>query len=197
MARDTKQRMVEAAAGLLRRRGLAATSFTDVIKARGAARGAIYHHFPDGKDELAELAVAWTGRRVRDHFAALEASDTEGVLRGFVALIRPIVAQAAAGTSCAVAAVAAEATPGQTALTAAASEAFQSWMDVLAERMRRVGLSPVDAAAAAQLMIAFLEGSLVLARATGDVASFEDSARALVRAGQALDGPPPSAVRLD
>ena len=41
MARDTKQRMVEAAAASLRRRGLTATSFTDVLTASGAARGAI------------------------------------------------------------------------------------------------------------------------------------------------------------
>ncbi|MDT7664602.1 MAG: TetR/AcrR family transcriptional regulator, lmrAB and yxaGH operons repressor [Pseudonocardiales bacterium] len=41
MPRDTKQRMVEAAAGLLRSRGLAAMSFTDVLAVSGAARGVI------------------------------------------------------------------------------------------------------------------------------------------------------------
>ena len=187
MARNTKQRMIEAAAASLRRRGLVATSFTDVLTASGAARGAIYHHFPGGKDELAEHAVAWTGRRVRDQFAALDADDTETVLRSFLDLIRPVVAQAAGGTSCAVAAVAAEAAPSQAALTSAAGEALQSWVDALGARLRQAGAAPADARATAQLMIAFLEGSLVLARATGDAASFEGSARALLQAGRALD----------
>ena len=192
MARDTKQRMIEAAASSLRRRGLVATSFTDVLAASGAARGAIYHHFPDGKDELAGHAVTWTGRRVRDQFAALEAGDTDAVLRRFIDLIRPVVAQAAGGTSCAVAAGATEAAPSQAALTSAAGEALQSWVDALGARLRQAGASPANARATAQLMIAFLEGSLILARATGSAAPFEETARALLQAARALIGEPGS-----
>ena len=186
MVNDTKRRMVEAAASSLRRRGLVATSFTDVLAASGAARGAIYHHFPGGKDELAEDAVAWTGRRVRDQFASLDTSDVDSVLRGFIALVHPVVAQAATGASCAVAAVALEAAPTQPALTAAAKAALTSWVDALDERLRQAGLSSADARALAQLAIAVLEGSLVLARASADPASFDVSAGLLLRTGQLL-----------
>ena len=186
MAADTKQRMIEAAASLLRRRGLLGTSFTDVLSASGAARGAIYHHFPGGKYELAEHAVAWTGRRVRDEFATLETADADAVLRSFVNLIRPIVVQAAGGASCAVAAVATEATPSQVTLTTAAGEALQSWVGVLDERLRRGGTAPTEARELAQLMVAFLEGSLLLARATASTTTFEGSARAFLRVARNL-----------
>jgi len=182
MAGDTKQRMVQAAARSLRERGLAATSFTDVIAASGAARGAIYHHFPRGKDELAEQAVEWTGRRVRLELDGITGDDPETVLRHFVDLIRPIVAAAAGGVSCAVAAVAVEASPAQPALTAAADGAFQSWIEVLAERLCQVGVERSGAGATAELMITFLEGSLVLARASGSVAMFDRSATSLLQA---------------
>ncbi|MCM3921983.1 TetR/AcrR family transcriptional regulator [Frankia sp. AiPs1] len=182
MAGDTRQRMTEAAALSLRRRGLAATSFTDVLAASGAARGAIYHHFPGGKDDLAEQAVAWTGRRVRAEFASIGGDDPDAVLRSFIALISPVVAKAAGGTSCAVAAVTVEASPAQSALNAAADTAFRSWIDVLAARLRHVGVPPSQASATAQVMVAFLEGSLVLARAAGTVALFEQSASVLLRA---------------
>jgi AcrR family transcriptional regulator len=182
MSRDTKQRMVEAAARSLRKRGLAATSFTDVLAASGAARGAIYHHFPRGKDDLAEHAVEWTGRRVRTELETIDEDAPDSVLRRFIELIHPVVAQAAGGTSCAVAAVTAEASPSQAALTAAADAAFQSWIDVLDERLHEVGVAPSRARATAQLMIAFLEGSLVLARATGTVTAFEQSASTLLQA---------------
>lgn len=188
MARETKQRMVEAAALSLRRRGLAATSFTGVLAASGAARGAIYHHFPGGKDDLVEHAVAWTGQRVRAEFADIDADDPDAVLDAFVNLIRPVVAQAAGGASCAVAAVTVESAPSQVALTAAVSEAFRSWTDALEAQLRRVGVESADAFATAQLMIAFLEGSLVVARATGEVHRFEESASALLRATRALCG---------
>jgi AcrR family transcriptional regulator len=182
MSNDTKQRMVEAAALSLRRRGLAATSFTDVLAASGAARGAIYHHFPEGKVDLATHAVEWTGRRVRTELEGIDEGTPAAVLRRFVNLIRPVVAQAADGTSCAVAAVTVEASPAQAALTAAAGTAFQSWIDALDERFRSVGVNRRQARATAQLMITFLEGSLVLARAAGTVASFEQSAATLVKA---------------
>lgn len=79
VANNTKQRMVEAAARMMRTRGLAGTSFTDVLAASGAARGGIYHHFPGGKAELAREAAAWTGRGVRDRLAALDAADPAAV----------------------------------------------------------------------------------------------------------------------
>ena len=186
MARDTKQRMVEAAASSLRKRGLMATSFTDVLTASGAARGAIYHHFPGGKDDLVEHAVAWTGRRIEAQFADIDADDPDAVLRSFLDLIRPVVAQAAGGTSCAVAAVTVEAAPSQAALTAAAGAALRSWVDVLGAQLRRVGVASPEAGATAQLMIAFLEGSLVVARATGGVGMFDESAAALLRTTRAL-----------
>jgi TetR/AcrR family transcriptional repressor of lmrAB and yxaGH operons len=182
MSRDTKQRMVEAAALSLRRRGLAATSFTDVLAASGAARGAIYHHFPQGKDDLAEHAVEWTGHRVRDELEGIDADDRDGVLRRFIELVRPAVAQAAGGTSCAVAAVTGEASPQQAALTAAADTALQSWIGVLEDRLRRVGSPAPQARSTAQLMVTFLEGSLILARAGGSVIAFEQSASVLLQA---------------
>jgi len=181
MSGNTKQRMVEAAALSMRQRGLTATSFTDVLAASGAARGAIYHHFPRGKDDLAERAVEWTGCRVRIELEGIEGRDPDAVLRRFIELVHPVVAKAAEGTSCAVAAVTAEASPSQAALTAAADAAFQSWIDVLGERLHQVGVAPARARATAELMIAFLEGSLVLARAAGTVTIFERSASTLLQ----------------
>jgi AcrR family transcriptional regulator len=182
MPRDTKQRMTESAALSLRQRGLAATSFTDVLAASGAARGAIYHHFPGGKNDLAEQAVAWTGRRVRAELESIGGDDPDAVLCSFIELISPVVAKAAGGTSCAVAAVTVEASPEHPALNAAADTAFRSWIDVLEARLCQVGVAPSQATATAQLMVTFLEGSLVLARAAGTVAVFEQSASALLRA---------------
>ena len=60
-----------AAAVLLAKRGLQATSFSDVLERSGAPRGSIYHHFPEGKDELVDAAIgagrrrapSWIGRR--------------------------------------------------------------------------------------------------------------------------------------
>src|SRR5277367_17338 len=49
---DTRQRMIDGAAELIRRNGYGATSFKDVWEYTGTPRGSVYFHFPGGKEEL-------------------------------------------------------------------------------------------------------------------------------------------------
>ena len=70
MANDTRQRMAEGAALLLAKHGPQGTAFSDVIELTGAPRGSIYHHFPEGKDQLVSEAVALSGARSIDMIRA-------------------------------------------------------------------------------------------------------------------------------
>ena len=56
-----RERMIESAAALFSERGVDATAFSDVLEHSGAPRGSIYHHFPDGKAQLAEEATRYAG----------------------------------------------------------------------------------------------------------------------------------------
>ena len=66
MAGEVRKGMVEGAMALLARRGLHATSFSEVLAATGAPRGSLYHHFPGGKDQLVAEAVDRIVAAVRD-----------------------------------------------------------------------------------------------------------------------------------
>jgi AcrR family transcriptional regulator len=119
MASGTRERMIEATVAALQRRGVAGMSFTDVLRSSGAARGAIYHHFPGGKTQLVAEAAARNGQDVRAFLAELPAGRPPEVVAGFLEAVRPVVAASAAGGGCAVAAVtmgaaipAADAVPG-------------------------------------------------------------------------------------
>lgn len=186
MASDTKQRMVESAAKLLQGGGVSAAAFTDVVTASGAARGAIYHHFPGGKTELVRDAVEWTALRVRGELALIDGADPQEIVAGFLARVRPVVVRATVGVSCAVAAVTVESAPTESVLVGAVRDAFQAWVDELDTQLRRVGASEPAARSMAILLITFLEGTQVLCRAAGDVAAFDLGATALVEAARAL-----------
>jgi len=166
--------------------GLAATSFTQVVSVSGAARGAIYHHFPGGKAELAHEAVAWTGRRVRDEFATIDAHAPDAVVAEFLAKIRPVVARASAGISCAVAVVTVESGQLDPALTEAVALALESWVGELEQRLQQAGATASRARIVAVLLITFLEGTQVLCRAAGSMVPFDDGAVGLVAAARAL-----------
>ena len=179
MAAGTRQRMVEAAAGLLRDGGLEAANFSDVLARSGAARGAIYHHFPQGKTELTRAAVSWTGDRVRANIEAVRGDSPSQVVTAFLEAIRPVVDQASDGTSCAVAAVVLEAGQRDSSLTETAQAALRSWIDTLDARLVSAGAAPVAAGQVSVLLITFLEGTQVLCRAAGDLTAFDDASSAI------------------
>ena len=179
MATGTRQRMVDAAAGVLREGGLEAANFSDVLARSGAARGAIYHHFPQGKTELTQAAVSWTGDRVRANLEKLRGDAPSQVVTAFLEAIRPVVGEASSGTSCAVAAVVLEAGQRDASLTATAHAALRSWIEALDARLVSAGAAPVAARQVSVLLITFLEGTQVLCRAAGNLTAFDDASAAV------------------
>jgi TetR/AcrR family transcriptional repressor of lmrAB and yxaGH operons len=177
--RNTKQRMVVAAAESLRRRGLSGTSFTEVLADSGAARGAIYHHFPGGKADLVREAVAATGAGVSAALAALpDGPDEAAVVDAFLTLIRPVVLESVAGAGCAIAAVVSESAPGD-ALQVSSGEVLEEWHGTLAAHLKRAGAPAKRAAGLATLLLTTLEGAHILCRAAGEIRPFDRAAAAL------------------
>jgi AcrR family transcriptional regulator len=182
MAEGTRDRMIDAAIDALRRDGVAGMSFTDLLIASGAARGAIYHHFPGGKSELVVEAVTRNAGDVRGRLVDLPHGSPRLIVDEFVDLIRPVVQQSSAGSGCAVAAAAMASCDQRDyeSLQQAAANAITLWVGVLRERLHAAGIDETEAADLASLLVTTLEGAHVLARAKGRIDPFDQAARALV-----------------
>ncbi|MBL7488077.1 TetR/AcrR family transcriptional regulator [Frankia sp. AgB1.9] len=177
---DTRSRMVDATIHALQRRGVAGMSFTDVLQDSGAARGAIYHHFPGGKAQLVAEAAARNGEDVRASLATLPAGDPLVVVTAFLDAVRPVLVASTAGGGCAIAAItvtAGEEGRGDADLQRAAADIFASWARILAERLQPAGLPPDEALGLATTLIMLLQGAHILCRATGTLEPFEQAAR--------------------
>src|SRR6202158_4085366 len=96
MASNSRASMVRSAASLIRSRGVSATSLSDVLTDSGAPRGSIYHHFPNGKAQLAEDAITWTSERTLAHLRAGHPQSPSDVLERFIAMWRQVVVTSAA-----------------------------------------------------------------------------------------------------
>ena len=57
--------LVESAAQLFRRQGYAATGVNQILAAADVKAGSLYHHFPDGKAELAAAVVDGVGADIQ------------------------------------------------------------------------------------------------------------------------------------
>jgi TetR/AcrR family transcriptional repressor of lmrAB and yxaGH operons len=170
---ETRRRLVSATLRLLRRRGVHGTGLQEILDESGAPRGSLYFHFPGGKDQLVEEAVALAGQRgERWMRRCLDASPT--VARAFASMLEEYAAllQASAySEGCAVAAVALDLGSGADGLQAACGLALEGWVALLAAGLRGEGLPAEEAGARALAAMAAFEGALLVCRARRDVSA--------------------------
>src|SRR5712692_323096 len=141
---DSKEKTLLAAAKLFCRQGYHGTALQDILAASGAPRGSLYFHFPRGKEEIAEGAVAIGENVVRGMAANLEASDfREG---------------------CPLATTALEIATDSETIGKATREAFAGWEREIEQALVRFGVDGKQAAAAATAILSQVEGALLLAR---------------------------------
>lgn len=172
--------MVASAAMLIRERGARSTAIADVLAHSGAPRGSAYHHFPGGRGELLCEAVDYAADFVAEALAA--AGNAMDMLDMTVAYYRQGLLDSDYRAGCPVMAVAVEAGDPDTRTAAAvhrAAVAFERWNDLIAARLVTEGVSRDTASDLATLVIAALEGALVLARAQRDVAPLDATHRRL------------------
>ncbi len=171
MPSDSRRKMVESAVTLLATRGLEGTSFGDVIARSGAPRGSIYHHFPEGKDQLVDAAIALAGDRALRVLDAVSGSPPREVTAFFLDLWREVLVRSDLRAGCAVLAVTV-ATDSPDLLGHAAS-IFRAWRGRLAELYVEGGMSADAAIRLATTLVAASEGAVVVSRAEQSLEPFE------------------------
>ena len=188
MAKGVRERMVASAVNLLARRGLQATSFSEVLAHSGAPRGSVYHHFPEGKDQMIGSALDAAGDRAIELLDRKAGEPAEEIAAWFLHIWREVLVRGKFEAGCAVLAVAVAAESPE--LLDQTARVFRTWRRRLAELLEQGGLRAGDAARFAAVLVASSEGAVVLARAEQSLEPFDlvaeqllDQVRALSRSG--------------
>jgi AcrR family transcriptional regulator len=155
--------MIASAVKLLARHGFHATTFSAVLADSGAPRGSIYHHFPEGKDQLVAAAIDLAGGRALAFTDALTGLSAPEIVDAFSGLWRAVLVRSGFGAGCAVLAVTVSA--DVPALVDQAAAIFRSWRERLATALETAGVPSGQAAALALTIIASCEGAVVMCRA--------------------------------
>lgn len=162
---DARQKMIESAALLFRERGVDGTSFTDVIEHSGAPRGSIYHHFADGKTQLAEEATRWAGEMIlAGAVAALADRDPVQAIATFRNQWIKTLRNSDFSAGCVIVAATLEGEREPT-VRDAAGQVFASWQQLLTDALTDRGVARPRALSIATLVIASVEGAIILSRA--------------------------------
>jgi len=177
--------MVASAVDLLARHGLQATSFSEVLDHSGAPRGSIYHHFPEGKEQMIGSALDLAGGRAIELLDRKAGARAEEVATWFLHIWREVLIRGKFEAGCAVLAVAVAAESPE--LLDQTARVFRTWRQRLAELLEQGGLQPGDAQRFAATLVASSEGAVVLARAEQSLEPFELVAEQLLDQVRALN----------
>jgi TetR/AcrR family transcriptional repressor of nem operon len=188
--RATRERILQAAAELMRAHGVAATTLDDVRVASGTSKSQLYRHFPD-KEALVHAVIAFRGRQVlcAQEQQLQRLSTLRGLERWRDAMVqRNALVHGAYG--CVLGSLASELADQDDDARSALVAHFQTWERLLAAGLARMRASGVlrpeaDVGALATGLMAALQGGYLLAQMARDVRPMEialDMALAHVKA---------------
>jgi len=159
--RPTRERMVDSAVVLLRERSSAAVTVDAVLAHSGAPRGSVYHHFPQGRQQLLREAVERAGRHVARLIEGADGSPAE-VVEKLVEFWEHVLEESDHAAGCPVVALTVD---GDASVQPVVQEVFGLWQIRLVEAFIRDGVAADRADRLATLVIAAGEGAVLLCRA--------------------------------
>jgi len=177
----TSARMVEVMLGLIQSRGYAGTGINTVLEQSGVPKGSMYFHFPEGKEQLAEQAIA----RASEEFRALIAQTTASepgpgrVIGRVLEVLSGLLVDGNYELGCPVSVVTLEMGAHSDRLRSACALAYESWIAPVADYLTDSGLAPGRARELAETVVSTVEGAMVVSRAMRDAQPMRSAAGVL------------------
>ena len=180
MTKTTRDKLIDTMIDALQRKGLHGVGLNELLAAADAPKGSLYHHFPNGKTELAVAAIERVGQRAEQAVAALfqRQSDPLDALTIRLQGARGQLQDSAFERGCPLATVALESGPQDHEIRAALANAFAAIRQALQQQLQSHGYPQPEGLAA--LFVALYEGGLLQARVAGSSEPLKQAAATLL-----------------
>ncbi len=168
---QTRQHIIQQAATLFNQRGYTGSSISDVMQCTGLQKGGIYRHFQN-KEQLALAAFDYAQQQSTTRLVEAVAAETDAVrqLLAFIVAFHALTLRPPVPGGCPILNTIVDSDDGDPALRERVVAVVTGW-EQLIERIVADGVaqgsmrSDIDPQAVAALLIATLEGGILLARA--------------------------------
>ncbi|AOC92601.1 TetR/AcrR family transcriptional regulator [Bacillus sp. L381] len=163
----TKERIIQASAYLFQIQGYHATGLNQIIKESGAPRGSVYHHFPNGKEELAIEAIKHTGRCVKKQIqnSMTQFADPVEAIQHFIHRTAEQFNNPQSIEGVPVGLLASETALINETLRCTCVEVFKQWTDVFVEKFLQHGFEREEAEKLGMTINSMIEGGIMFSLA--------------------------------
>jgi TetR/AcrR family transcriptional repressor of lmrAB and yxaGH operons len=162
----TREKFLKAAAVLIEKKGYGATGLSEIIKLSRAPKGSLYYHFPHGKEQLAAEVVTQAGAivagRIQDH--AAHQPDPETAIRTFLYRVAERMEETNFHTGSTITLVALESATQSKRINLACRDSYSMLIGAFAKLIEGAGLAEARARDVATMLVAAVEGAIVLSR---------------------------------
>lgn len=171
MATDARARMIGSMQRMLQTKGYSASGLIELVADSHAPKGSIYHHFPGGKEEIAAAAIRASGAEAASATArALAGARTPAAgVRLVLEWLSDQLASSDYRYGCPIATTTLEIASESDVVQQACADAYATWHAAIADRLIADGLRKRLADDAATVVLAAMEGALILSRAQRSV----------------------------
>ena len=178
-AAHTRERILAAAETIVLRQGFAGTPLDDILKATRLTKGAFFHHFKGKADLAAALLERYrtNHQALFDRFATEADASSDNPLDALMAFLirfeRFIEARTTPLAGCVLAAYSHESRQFDAAVNALVTQSLRHWTRIYAGDFdsvlaRHKPIIAVTSAELAEMLVAIIEGGLILSRSYGD-----------------------------
>jgi AcrR family transcriptional regulator len=162
---ETRQKMLVATIELMRERGAAGVTVDEVLSRSGAPRGSVYHHFPAGRSQLIDEALAYAGESFAGMLSRAAVNGPDAVVTRMITFWTRVLEDSDFRAGCPVVPTAGDAGPDGEELAHKAALILTGWCRTVAATFEVEGWPETDAAALAATVMSSIFGAVGLCRA--------------------------------
>lgn len=163
---NARDQIIQTTCTLMELQGYHATGLNQIIKDSGSPKGSLYYYFPGGKEELTAEALNRVGQMVLNRIKInLDlVDDPAEAISSFIRNVALNVEASSYQAGGPITTVALETAASSERLREECNRIYSGWIDAFAEKLVQGGFSLEQAQALATVIIAAIEGGIILSR---------------------------------
>lgn len=161
-----REQIIQTTCQLIEIQGYHATGIKQILAESDAPKGSLYYYFPEGKDELVEEAIDYTGTLIANRLqTGMDAYENAAVaIPAFLRQLSQYVQASGYQAGGPITAVAMEAASTNERLNSACQRAYQQWQTIIENKLLANEYPAARARQLASITIALIEGAILLSR---------------------------------